>query len=277
MSLLHLPRAAPQTVLFDWHATLVDTHDAMYLAVDEVLPKLQELGLEERLVPAEEARSVDDARLVKYVREHGRLHPRITEQRKISRTDIFEVLFGPDEEAKRRAHQAFDAAYRRHLGVVHPLELDAYERLEELRGMGIDVGLLSNRSREFMEHELARLENGRWWALFDTLVCGDDVPQRKPAPDLICGALERLGHPVDEHCWYVGDSTTDVVAAKRAGVTAVFYNGAHWSPEWLAKIFPMTVRHPHEPDTVVEDLRALNGLARYVLAQESLILDQGDS
>jgi len=34
---------APRVVLFDWHATLVDTLDAMYHAVDDMLPKLPDL------------------------------------------------------------------------------------------------------------------------------------------------------------------------------------------------------------------------------------------
>jgi phosphoglycolate phosphatase len=80
--------------LFDWHATLVDTLDAMYHAVDDVLPQLPALGLMDALIPHDECKTPDDARLVDYVREHQRLHPKIKAQRRISRTDIFEVLFG---------------------------------------------------------------------------------------------------------------------------------------------------------------------------------------
>jgi phosphoglycolate phosphatase len=64
------------------------------------------------------------------------------------------------------------------------------------------------------------------------------------------------------HCWYVGDSTTDVVAAKRAGVTAIFYNGVGWDAAWIRKIFPRTPRHPHGPDAIVRDLPTLLRLAR---------------
>lgn len=67
MSILRLPHARPRTILFDWHATLVDTRDAKYHAVDDVLPKLVELGLIERLVPTEDSRTLEDSRL----------HPRI--------------------------------------------------------------------------------------------------------------------------------------------------------------------------------------------------------
>ena len=268
MSILQLPHAAPEVILLDWHATLVDTHDAMYHAVDDVLPRLHELGLDRELVPPGESKTVEDAKLVQYVRDHGQLHPKVIAQRRISRTDIFQVLFGDNEDAKARAHSAFDACYRQYVGEVHPLETGIREQLEQLRALEIRLGVLTNRNREFMNHELWLVEDGGWTDLFDTMACGDDVERRKPAPDLILKALEFLGHPVDEHCWYVGDSTTDVVAAGEAGVTAIFYNGAHWDQAWLDKIFPGTARHPHRPDAVVDDIPGLVRLARWVQAQD---------
>lgn len=260
MSLTTIPHARPKVLLFDWHATLADTKDAMYHAVDDVIPKLVESGLIERLVRPEDCKTLEDAKLVKYVREHHRLHPKIKAERKVSRTDIFEVLFGPDQQAKAAAHRLFDEAYRRHCGHVEPMEPQARATLEEYRRLGIRLGVLSNRAREYMERELAAIEGGSWVGLFDTMVCGDDVPRRKPAPDQILLALERLGAPVGTNCWYVGDSTTDVIAAKLAGVTAVFYNGAGWPQSWLDKIFPGTVRHPHKPDAVVANLSELTAL-----------------
>lgn len=265
MSILQLPHARPRVVLFDWHATLVDTMDAMYYALDDVLPRLVELGLVDRLVPPGRSKTVDDARLVKYVREHASLHPRIKAERKISRTDIFELLFGDDDEAKAIAHREFDASYARHFGAVKPMEADAARRLAELRDLGLKLGVLSNRSRQFMAHEIYMVDGTGWHERFDTIVCGDDVKRRKPYPDLILKALEDLGASVDESCWYVGDSTTDVVAAKQAGVTAVFYNGAGWDRHWIDKIFPGTSRHPHLPDTVVRNLPELVALARRYL------------
>ena len=268
MSILQLPHARPDVILIDWHATLVDTHDAMYHAVDDVLPRLDELGLWERLITPEDSKTLEDAKLVKYVRDCRRLHPAIPAQRKISRTDIFEVLFGPDQAAKAIAHKAFDDAYRRFVGEVHPLEPDTREQLERLRSLGICLGVISNRNREFMEHELSVIEGSGWRDLFDTVVCGNDVAHRKPSPDLLLRALENLGRAGAEHCWYVGDSTTDVIAAKRAGVTSVFYNGARWEQTWLDKIFPGTSRHPHRPDAVVESISGLVKLARLLLAQD---------
>lgn len=276
MSIRQLPHAPPDIILIDWHATLVDTHDAMYHAVEEVLPRLDALGLRERLLSPEDAKTVEDAKLVKYVRDYEQLHPKIKEQRRISRTDIFEVLFGPDDEAKRMAHRAFDDAYRKFVGEVTPLEPDIRANLTHLRELGVLLGVLSNRNRDFMEHELAIVDGTGWRDLFDTMVCGDDIEHRKPHPDLILRALENLDAPVDEHCWYVGDSTTDVIAAKTAGVTAVFYNGAGWDQAWLDKIFPGTVRHPHEPDAVVGSIGDLVSLARYLIAQGVRVARHGE-
>jgi len=247
------PLPHPDVILFDWHATLVDTLDAMYKAVDEVLPKLQELGLSGRLVRPDDSKNENDARLVHYVRDHYRLHPKIKAARKISRTDIFEVLFGQDEEAKRIAHEHFNQCYRSYYGHVSPFEPGVHGMLEQLKHRGIRLGVLSNRDREFLDSEITAVEEGRWTNLFDTVVGGDDTLRRKPAPDPIYRALDSLHAPADSHAWYVGDSTTDTVAAREAGVTNVFYNGAQWSNAWLNRIFPGTPRHPHRPNAVVDD------------------------
>ena len=269
MTLLRVPLAPPKVILFDWHATLVDTLDAMYHAVDDVIPKLSELELIDRLIKIEDCKTLEDAKLVKYVIENQRLHPKIKSARKISRTDIFEVLFGPDQEAKKIAHQAFDHAYRNYFGEVKPFEDCVESMLEELYRLQLKVGVLTNRSREFMMHELDVVNETGWRKYFQTVVCGNDVTHRKPDPEQILVALGHLEVDPSLDCWYVGDSTTDIIAAKRAGVTAVFYNGAGWDTEWIDKIFPGTVKHPHKPDTVVNNFREFMHLVRLDIAAVS--------
>ena len=189
-------------------------------------------------------------------------------QKKISRTDIFEVLFGTDEGAKTEAHRAFDEAYRQHIADVFPLEADIRDQIERLKAVGLPVGVISNRRRDFFERELALVDGTGWLELFDVTVCGTDIARRKPAPDALLHALQQLKLPADEHVWYVGDSTTDVIAARLAGITPVFYNGAGWSQNWLDKIFPGTLRHPHRPDAVVNSIAEVADLARLMLAQD---------
>lgn len=242
----------PQAILFDWHATLVDTLDAMYHAVDDMLPDMRDKGLLDRLVDPAASKSDEDARLVEYVQSYSQLHPRVKTDRKISRTDIFEVLFGEDQQTKQLAHRLFNHHYRNHYGTVLPFEPQVKAMLEALNGL-VKVGVITNRDREFFEHELSAVEGTGWSELFCCNVCGDDTPLRKPHPDQLLKAANELGMPVSEAIWYVGDSTTDVIAAKRAGMTAVFFNGAQWDQPWLGKIFPGSERHPDKPDVVVND------------------------
>jgi len=245
--------SAPKAILFDWHATLVDTLDAMYHAVDDMLPELNELGLMERIVKPEDSKTSEDARLVEYVSSYNKLHPRIKADRKISRTDIFEVLFGEDQEAKQIAHAAFNTHYRNHFGTVLPFEPRVRELLEELRKLPITLGVITNRDREFFEHELSAVEGTGWKELFDVDLCGDDTERRKPHPDQLIQATQRLNIESNKEVWYVGDSTTDIIAAQRAGQTGVFFNGAQWDQTWLNKIFPGDERHPHKPDVIVNN------------------------
>ena len=243
----------PKVILFDWHATLVDTLDAMYHAVDDMLPSFKDNGLLERMVDPEHSKSPEDAKLIEYVRDHAQLHPKISADRKISRTDIFEVLFGEDHDAKQLAHSIFTEHYRNHFGTALPFEPQVKNMLIGLRALELKVGIITNRDREFFEQELLVVENGSWTNLFDVSICGDDTPLRKPHPDPLIKAAEALNQPCSKDVWYVGDSTTDIIAAKNAGQTAVFFNGAQWDSLWLEKIFPGTERHPHKPDVVVND------------------------
>lgn len=258
----------PKVILFDWHATLVDTLDAMYHAVDDIIPRFKDLGLLDRLTKTGDSKTKLDSKLVDYVRERQRLHPKIKTERKISRTDIFEVLFDADEEAKKIAHLEFNNCYRKHFGEIHPYEDGIDIMLQGLRNLGLKLGVLTNRDREFLEHEIHAIHVDGWAHLFDTIVCGDEVKNRKPAPELILKALDNLDVKPGQSCWYVGDSTTDTIAAKEAGVTNIFYNGAKWDTAWLDQIFPGTKKHPHKPDAIVNNFSQFMGLVESSLIQE---------
>jgi phosphoglycolate phosphatase len=126
---------APSVLMFDWHGTLVDTHDAMFSAMEEMLPQLEDLGLVDRLLPEDKCRTSDDARLVRYIRIFRRLHPRILAERRVSRTDIFNAIFGDDKDAKLVAHKAYNDCYRKYFGKVRPFQQGAYEYLTAMKEM----------------------------------------------------------------------------------------------------------------------------------------------
>ena len=253
-----MPRLAkPRVVFFDWHGTLADTFEAMYRAVDDMLPLLGELGLAARLVAPGRARIPEHEAFIAHVRAHRGLPQEVKRERRISRTEMFEILFGPDDEAKHVAHEAFDRCYMQHFGAVQPFEPGVRAMLGKLRSAGLRTGMLTNRRRALFSRELSRVDGTGWKHLFDVIVCGDDVRRRKPSAEMVLRALDELGRPAGPDVWFVGDSTTDTIAAKEAAVTAIYYNGAKWEPAHLVRIFPGT----HRPDAIAGDFPALETLA----------------
>ena len=255
---------APRVVLFDWHATLVDTLDAMYHAVDDALARFPELGLIGALISHDQAKTTEDARLVDYVREHGQLHPKIKAERRISRTDIFEVLFGADEDAKHVAHLAFNDAYRNHFGEVQPLEGGELDLLIEMHALDVKLGILTNRDREFFEREFSIVDDGAWLDLFDTTVCGDDSGRRKPNPDPILKALTNLREPARPTA---GTSATAPPTSSRQSVPAS-RRSSSTAPAGTMRgstRYSRAPAHPYQPDAIVDDFTEFKWLVEECL------------
>ena len=247
----------PKLMLFDWHGTLVDTHQAMYQAIEEMLAQLDELDLVRHLLPEEDAKTEDDEKLIRYIRIYRHLHPRVLAEQRISRTDVFDAIFGDNDEANQIAHKAYNDCYRHHYGSVKPFQDGMYEYLIYLKKLGIKIGVVTNRSREFLDPELEMVEDGRWKDLFDVTLCGDEMQRYKPAPDAMLQAAKQLNLKADEHLWYVGDSVTDMMTATKAGVTRVFYNGALWAPHWFEQVFSEHAHHRYDPDIIIDDFDEL--------------------
>lgn len=95
--------------------------------------------------------------------------------------------------------------------------------LDRLVSRGAALGIVTNgdRARVSREIELLGLTN-----IFKVLVCGDDVARRKPHPEGLLLAMERLGKK-PEVCCYVGDCPEDIEMGKRGGVVTVAIPGLY--------------------------------------------------
>lgn len=256
---------SPRIILFDWHGTLVDTNDAMYRAMDDMLDGIERLGLADRLADPRACNRDDDRALLAYVRAHHRLLPRVVSERRTSRTDLLEILFRGDEEAKQQANAAYNACYRNHFGDVKPLAPGIRDLLSDLCQRGVRLGILTNRAREFLDRELATVDGGTWAPFFDDSVSGDDCAELKPSPAPVLRALRNFGAEPATDVWYVGDSTSDTIAAKTAGVASIFFKGGRGDAGWVESLFPGTAAFPHRPDRVIEDHRELLALVKSAL------------
>lgn len=91
------------------------------------------------------------------------------------------------------------------------------QRLDEARDLGLQLGVASSSTNEWVRGHLARLGI---LDRFDCLRCRDDVEHAKPEPDLYIAVLDCLGVTAAEAI-AVEDSPNGVMAAKRAGLRCV--------------------------------------------------------
>ena len=181
----------PTVLLYDWDNTLVDGWSAITGALNAVfdafsMPRWTDTDTRQRV--------------------------------RTSLRESFPPMFGPQWE---RARDLFYAALtERHLDDLRPLP----DVLEVLRaGSRFPQGVVSNKTGAFLRREVTHLG---WDVHFQTIIGAGDAAADKPAPDSILLALSRLGRAPDRSVWYLGDTASDMQAARAAGVTAVLVGDA---------------------------------------------------
>ena len=93
----------------------------------------------------------------------------------------------------------------------------AQELIERLVDHGVPHAVGSSSAHAWVEQILTNLGVRQH---FDVIVGGDDVTHGKPAPDIFLRCAELLGVP-PEKCAVIEDSANGVLAARRAGMTAI--------------------------------------------------------
>jgi HAD superfamily hydrolase (TIGR01509 family) len=89
--------------------------------------------------------------------------------------------------------------------------------VSEGRRLGLRLGIASSSPRDYVHAHLDRVGLGVGW---DVIVCREDAPRAKPAPDLYLRAVELLGVAPNE-ALALEDSPNGIAAAKDAGLWVV--------------------------------------------------------
>ena len=143
-----------------------------------------------------------------------------------SKISVFRALFG-SEELAQQANAAFERAYEQLIdeGKAAPIA-GAREAISRLRENGIQVALTTGFSGTTQEKLLAALG---WQSLADLVLAPSDGVRGRPYPDLILTALMRLEADSVFNVAALGDTTSDIESALRAGVAiaAGTLTGAH--------------------------------------------------
>jgi len=138
--------------------------------------------------------------------------------------------------------------------LVEPFQ-DLVETLVALRSHGFKLAVVTNTRRAAIEPVLSR------WNVrhhFEAVITIEDVSHGKPDPEMLQRALNKL-NVSPSHTYIVGDSKSDVVAGKRAGIKTIGF-----SPRENWKYLALEALRYTEPSHLVHsyaDLREVFGLA----------------
>ncbi len=139
-------------------------------------------------------------------------------------------LVTPKYGADAKRVEAVYASFKDHLQRVFTREaqpvVGAVETFAWLRQNGIKLALNTGFDRDITQILLDAL---RWRETADAVICGDDVPQGRPAPYMIFRAMEATGTVDVRQVLNVGDTVSDLQAAHNAGVAVSVgvLSGAH--------------------------------------------------
>lgn len=144
--------------------------------------------------------------------------------------------------------RSLEEAMSHHLDILRPHiehDPDARHVLEEVKGMGLKVALLSNTMWPAAFHDELLAQAGLL-DLFDARLYSSEMTVTKPHPRAFTEAMERGGMERPERVVFVGDRPwDDIYGARRAGLKTVLRPNALVPP------------HDIEPDATITALPSL--------------------
>jgi len=108
-----------------------------------------------------------------------------------------------------------------------PLRPGVEALLSLARTRGQRLAIATTTSRGNIDALLVAALGDDWEDWFATIVGGDEVPEKKPAPDVYLEALSRLNLSASE-CLAIEDSEIGLVAASRAGIPVLISRSAYF-------------------------------------------------
>jgi HAD superfamily hydrolase (TIGR01549 family) len=197
---MRVPRL--QAVLFDWDGTLVNTAEANYRCYEKLFGS------------------------------YGIVFDRDAFRRTYSPN--WHLTYSALGLAEDRWAEA-DARWLEHYCEEEVVLIDgAQDALLRVRRAGLRAGIVTSGDRVRVGRELDDLGVA---SLFEVVVCAEDIVYRKPHPEALLLALDKLGVAAAEAV-YVGDSPEDVQMARAAGVMAVGIPGGFPNRDALAAARP---------------------------------------
>lgn len=143
-----------------------------------------------------------------------------------SEEEIVDKVFGRGDNGPRNLGIRDSAEfYERLMSIIEPkLEMvDLYDEVPEtlikIKESGRKLGVLTSSEKRYV---LKAIEKNGLSGVFDSVITGDEVQERKPHPESIFKMIEALGGKYSE-ALIVGDSDKDVLAGQNAKIDSVLF------------------------------------------------------
>ena len=141
---------------------------------------------------------------------------------------------------------------------IYEKEADVFpktgETLKRIKNAGMKIGIVTSGWEKKNEIKKLLIKKDVY-LLIDVMITRKDVARSKPAPDPILECIVRLGLTPEE-CLYVGDSPSDIMAGKAAGVVTVGVLTGVSDYERLEKEKPsLIINEVSELPDILEDRR----------------------
>jgi HAD superfamily hydrolase (TIGR01549 family) len=120
----------------------------------------------------------------------------------------------------------------------------AQETIKDLKQKGYRLGVVSSGNEGRIAREIT---DSGLEGFFETVVCNEQMENKKPHPEGLETAMRSLGCVSDATC-YVGDSPEDIEMGKRAKVFTVGVR-SNYPTSWKLQ--------SHQPDILIESLSEL--------------------
>jgi HAD superfamily hydrolase (TIGR01509 family) len=99
--------------------------------------------------------------------------------------------------------------------------------LADAQARGQRLAIATTTSRGNIDALLSAALGPDWACRFDAIVAGDEVAQKKPAPDVYLDVLARLAIPAPD-CIAIEDSGNGLIAASRAGIPVLITRSVYF-------------------------------------------------
>ena len=215
-----------QIILIDVEGTLVDSVPDLAYCVDEMMKQLD--------MPVH---GVDKVR--NWV---GNGVDRLVQRALIGQLDG-----DPEDALFEKARPIFLELYADNVSKRSVLYDGVREGLDYLEASGYQLGCVTNKAAQFtipLLNDLGVHDD------FDIVICGDTLPKKKPDPLPLLHAAEHF-NVTPENSLMIGDSISDVIAARAAGFQIVCMSYGYNHGEDIRN---------YDPDLVIDSMAELKGI-----------------